>query len=90
MKIEYLDRINAKAKVEVKVSAKVAHILEEDKEYQKLVDSIPNLNISYYANLKLTDEERQIAYDFMKQCNKENSNEMMKYQNDIEMYNYFR
>lgn len=55
------------------------HSLEEDKEYQKLVDSIPNLNISYYANLKLTDEERQIAYDFMKQCNKENSNEMMKY-----------
>ena len=35
MKIEYLDRINAKAKVEVKVSAKVAHILEEDKEYFK-------------------------------------------------------
>ena len=39
MKIEYLDRINAKAKVEVKVSAKVAHILEEDKEYFKpLID----------------------------------------------------
>lgn len=55
------------------------HSLEEEKEYQMLVDNIPNLNISYYANLKLTDEERQIAYDFMKQCNKENSNEMMKY-----------
>ena len=55
------------------------HSLEEDREYKKLVDSIPSLNISYYADLKLTDEEKQIAYDFMKQCKKENSREMMKY-----------
>lgn len=55
------------------------HSLEEDREYKKLVDSIPSLNISYYADLKLTDEEKQIAYDFMKQCNNENSREMMKY-----------
>ena len=46
MKIEYLDRINAKAKVEVKVSAKVAHILEEDKEYFKPLskEEIENLS----------------------------------------------
>ena len=59
MKIEYLDRINAKAKVEVKVSAKVAHILEEDKEYFKPLskEEIENLSkrkqnkyISIYRN----------------------------------------
>lgn len=58
---------------------KKPHSFEDEREYQNLVDSIPSLNISYYASLKLTDEEKQYAYDFMKQCNKENSREMMKY-----------
>lgn len=73
-------------KIDGKVSKKQRHFslnnphsLEDDREYEKLVDSIPTLDVSHYASIKLTDEERQFAYDFMKQCNKENSREMMKY-----------
>ena len=55
------------------------HSSEEEQEYQKLISSIPSLNISYYASIKLTDEERQFAYDFMKKCNKDNSAEMREY-----------
>ena len=73
-------------KIDGKVSKKQRHFnlnnphsFEDDREYEKLVDSIPSLDVSHYASIKLTDEERQFAYDFMKQCNKENSREMMKY-----------
>ena len=55
------------------------HSPEEEREYQKLVDSIPRLNVSYYASIKLTDKEKQFAYNFMKKCNKENSDELMEY-----------
>ena len=73
-------------KIDGKVSKKQRHFslnnphsLEDDREYEKLVDSIPTLDVSHYASIKLTDEERKFAHDFMKQCNKENSREMMKY-----------
>lgn len=45
---------------------------------KKYMSNIPSFNIRNYFNLKLTEEEKQICYDFMKECNHENSLEMMK------------
>lgn len=62
MKIEYLDRINAKAKVEVKVSAKVAHILEEDKEYFKPLSKEEIENLSKRKQNKYYQQEFEAGF----------------------------
>ncbi len=58
---------------------KKTHSLREDREYKRLVSSIPKLDIYYYASIKLTDDERKKAYNFMKKCNERNSKEMMDF-----------
>lgn len=55
------------------------HSLEDEREYKRLIENIPTFNISYYASIKLTEDEKKLAYDFMRSCDKENSKEMMNY-----------
>lgn len=58
---------------------KKPHSIQEDREYKKLVNNLPNFDIYYYATTKLTDDERKFAYNFMKKCNKTNSKKMMEF-----------
>ena len=61
-----------------KFHLKNPHSIQENREYKKLVNSLPKFDIYYYASIKLIDDERNFAYNFMKKCNKKNSKKMME------------
>ena len=73
-----IKRIDGKIDLENrKFHLKKPHSIQEDREYKKLVNNLPKFDIYYYAATKLTDDERNFAYNFMKKCNKTNSKKMM-------------
>lgn len=75
-----IKRIDGKIDLENrKFHLKNPHSIQEDREYKKLVNSLPKFDIYYYAATKLTDDERNFAYNFMKKCNKTNSKKMMEF-----------
>lgn len=50
--------------------------LEQRDKLDKIKSNIPRFNISKYAKLKLTEEEKLFCYSFVTRCSKQNSNEI--------------
>ena len=58
---------------------------EQYKEYMKLV-KIPSLCIATYADLKLSDEEKEYCYNYVEKCTKDNSFDIDKEVDNIDNY----